>query len=100
MKMIRITLDEKDKKNICSKIIETKEYLNKEILTLDNQTKTLDQFSENIRIFVYGNTKKVRLGQDYIKVNTLNFNKGAEKNHPCPKPVNLWGFLVRSFRNR
>jgi len=56
MKMISITLDEEDKKNICSKIIETKEYLNKEISALNDQAKTLDQFAENIRIFVYGNT--------------------------------------------
>lgn len=48
-------------------------------------------------IFVYGNTKHVRLGQDYIKANTLNFNKGPEKDHPCPKPMHLWKFLVEKF---
>jgi len=48
-------------------------------------------------IFVYGDTKKVRLGQDFLLYNTLNFNKGAEKNHPCPKPVTLWQFLMSSF---
>ncbi len=48
-------------------------------------------------IFVYGNTKKARCGQDYIKCNTLNFAKGVERNHPCPKPKNLWGWIIRTF---
>jgi len=48
-------------------------------------------------IFAYGEVTKAHLGQDYIKVNTLNFNKGCEKNHPCPKPINLWGWLIRTF---
>lgn len=48
-------------------------------------------------IFVYGDTCKVRLGQDYLKYNTLNFTKGPEKNHPCPKPLSLWSFLVEKF---
>jgi len=48
-------------------------------------------------IFVYGNTHHVRLGQDYLKYNTLNFTKGAERDHPCPKPMSLWGFLVKTF---
>lgn len=48
-------------------------------------------------IFVYGETKKVKLGQDYILANTMNFNKGPEKNHPCPKPIRLWNYLVMKF---
>lgn len=48
-------------------------------------------------IFIYGNTKKVRLGQDYILCNTLNFKKGEERNHPCPKPINLIKKLLQNF---
>lgn len=48
-------------------------------------------------IFCYGEVTKARLGQDYIKFNTLNFNKGLEKKHPCPKPLGLWKFLITKF---
>ncbi len=48
-------------------------------------------------IFVYGNTKGTRFGQDYLLYNTLNFNKGDEKDHPCPKPVSLWQYLMGNF---
>src|SRR3990167_306079 len=48
-------------------------------------------------IFVYGNTRHVRLGQDYLKYNTLNFTKGPERDHPCPKPLALWTCLVEKF---
>jgi DNA modification methylase len=48
-------------------------------------------------IFCYGEVTKARIGQDYIKVNTLNFNKGVEKEHPCPKTHDLWGWLIRHF---
>ncbi len=48
-------------------------------------------------VFVYGNTKGARFGQDYLLYNTLNFNKGDEKNHPCPKPVSLWQYLMGNF---
>lgn len=48
-------------------------------------------------IFVYGDTSHVRLGQDYLKYNTLNFEKGPERKHPCPKPLSLWRFLVEKF---
>lgn len=48
-------------------------------------------------VFIYGDTKYVRLGQDYLLYNTLNFTKGDEKNHPCPKPVSLWQFLADKF---
>jgi DNA modification methylase len=47
-------------------------------------------------IFIYGKTS-ARIGQDYIKVNTLNFNKGPEKKHPCPKPIALWEWLLEKF---
>lgn len=48
-------------------------------------------------IFIYGDGKGVKLGQDYILHNTLNFNKGPEKEHPCPKPLNLWKKLIIIF---
>ena len=48
-------------------------------------------------IFIYGDTKKARFGQDYLLYNTLNFNKGDEKNHPCPKPLSLWQYLLGNF---
>lgn len=48
-------------------------------------------------VFVYGDTSHVRLGQDYLKYNTLNIRKGPEIDHPCPKPETLWGFLLSSF---
>lgn len=48
-------------------------------------------------VFIYGDTKGVRLGQDYLKVNTLNFTKGVEAEHPCPKPPELIGKLISIF---
>lgn len=47
-------------------------------------------------IFGYGKAKQ-RIGQDYIKFNTLNSLKGLEKDHPCPKPVGLWEWLLEKF---
>lgn len=47
-------------------------------------------------IFVYGKAKE-RLGQDYILFNTLNLAKGPERNHPCPKPPDLWTWLLLKF---
>src|SRR3990167_496510 len=47
-------------------------------------------------VFIYGKPKK-RLRQDYIKVNTLNFNKGPEREHPCPKTPDLWRYLLEHF---
>jgi DNA modification methylase len=44
-------------------------------------------------VFVYGKPFK-RLPQDYIYANTLKFTKGPEKNHPCPKPLSLWNYLL------
>lgn len=51
-------------------------------------------------IFCYGKRKgEKRLGQDYILCNTLNFSKGVEKAHPCPKPPALIFKLVSIFSN-
>lgn|SRR3990167_96607 len=50
-------------------------------------------------IFIYGKPVK-RIAQDVIKVNTLNFSKGAEKNHPCPKQPDLWRWLLNHFSNK
>lgn len=51
-------------------------------------------------ILVYGKTAKgKRLGQDYILENTLNFSKGPEVGHPCPKPLNLIKKLLDTFSN-
>ena len=47
-------------------------------------------------ILIYGKPTQ-RINQDYILCNTLNFNKGAEKDHPCPKPIKLIHFLMQSF---
>jgi DNA modification methylase len=44
-------------------------------------------------ILVYGNPFK-RLPQDYLYFNTLNFSKGPEREHPCPKPLSLWNQLL------
>ncbi len=51
-------------------------------------------------ICIYGKPPKgKRLGQDYILYNTLNFTKGVEAEHPCPKPPELMKFLVDKFSN-
>lgn len=51
-------------------------------------------------IFIYGKTAKgKRLGQDYLLCNTMNFTKGPEADHPCPKPLELWKKLVDVFSN-
>lgn len=47
-------------------------------------------------IFIYGKASE-RIGRDVLRVNTLNFSKGPEKGHPCPKPVSLWEKLLTSF---
>lgn len=49
-------------------------------------------------IFIYGKAKR-RIGQDYIKYNTLNLKKGPESEHPCPKVLNLIIWLIRHFSN-
>ena len=51
-------------------------------------------------IFIYGDTKGVRIGQDYILRNTLNFSKGAERDHPCPKVLSLWLWIIEHFSNK
>ena len=51
-------------------------------------------------IFVYGKPPKIRLPQDYIKINTLNFSKGPEKEHPCPKPQDLYSYLIHTFSQK
>ena len=49
-------------------------------------------------IFLYGKIPKgKRLPQDYLLVNTMNFTKGPEKDHPCPKPLELMRILVDTF---
>lgn len=49
-------------------------------------------------VFLYGKIPKgKRLPQDYFLVNTLNFTKGPEKGHPCPKPLELMRILVNTF---
>lgn len=48
-------------------------------------------------VFIYGDTKKVRLGQDYLYFITNNLMKGAEKDHPCPKPIRFWTHLLDKF---
>jgi len=49
-------------------------------------------------IMLYGRIPKGhRLSQDYILENTMNFTKGIEKQHPCPKPKELMRTLVDIF---
>ena len=49
-------------------------------------------------IMVYGKIAKgKRLPQDYILHNTLNFSNGAERDHPCPKPLELMKLFVDKF---
>ncbi len=49
-------------------------------------------------ILVYGKPFK-RLPQDYLLFNTLNFTKGPERNHPCPKPPSLWSYLLSIMKD-
>lgn len=47
-------------------------------------------------IFFYGKMPKgKRLGQDFIRQNTMNF--GKRWDHPCPKPLELMRILVDKF---
>lgn len=49
-------------------------------------------------ICIYGKPAKgKRIGQDYVLFNTLNFKKGPEKEHPCPKVLNLIRWIILSF---
>jgi site-specific DNA-methyltransferase (adenine-specific)/modification methylase len=47
-------------------------------------------------ILLYGKNVS-KLGYDVFIENTLNFTKGIEKNHPCPKPLNLMLKLIKAF---
>lgn len=47
-------------------------------------------------IFIYGKPK-ARIGQDYKLSNTMNLTPGLHKEHPCPKPLPLWTWLVQNF---
>ncbi len=49
-------------------------------------------------ILLYGKRVK-HLGQDFKVIHTLNFSKGLEAQHPCPKPIKLWTYLVDQFSN-
>jgi len=49
-------------------------------------------------ILVYGKPF-TRLPQDYLLFNTLNFTKGCEREHPCPKPESLWSYLVSILKD-
>jgi site-specific DNA-methyltransferase (adenine-specific) len=49
-------------------------------------------------ILIYGDMPKGnKVPQDYWLVNTLNFSKGPEKDHPCPKPLKLIRKIVLAF---
>jgi site-specific DNA-methyltransferase (adenine-specific)/modification methylase len=49
-------------------------------------------------IMLYGKIPKGnKLRQDYILFNTLNFKKGPEEHHPCPKPLGLIEILITIF---
>lgn len=49
-------------------------------------------------IFIYGKPPRGnRLNIDFIQEQTLNWSKGPEKNHPCPKPPKLYSRLIMIF---
>lgn len=48
-------------------------------------------------ILVYGKPF-TRLPQDYLRFNTLNFKKGVEREHPCPKPESIWSYLISCMK--
>lgn len=45
-------------------------------------------------VLVYGTIPKKWHGQDYFRQDPLNFSKGPERDHPCPKPLSLMKWLV------
>ena len=49
-------------------------------------------------ILVYGKPFK-RLPQDYLLFNTMNFTKGPERKHPCPKPPDLWSYIISILKD-
>lgn len=52
---------------------------------------------EPIFVYVEKPGSRINLGQDYILRNTLNFKKGIESGHPCPKILSLWTWLIEIF---
>jgi hypothetical protein len=52
---------------------------------------------EPVFVYVEKPSRRIRLGQDYLLANTLNFKKGIESGHPCPKVYSLWARLVEIF---
>ena len=50
-------------------------------------------------VFFYGDSmpKGKRLPQDYTLCNTRNLGNPIERNHPCPKPLELLRKLVETF---
>lgn len=47
-------------------------------------------------VLVYGYPPKKWRGQDYFRQDPLNFSKGPERDHPCPKPITLYRWLVEN----
>lgn len=45
-------------------------------------------------VLVYGTIPKKWHGQDYFRQDPLNFSKGPERDHPCPKPLSLMRWLI------
>jgi len=45
-------------------------------------------------VLLYGQPPEKWHGQDYFRQDPLNFATGCEKQHPCPKPMTLWCWLV------
>lgn len=50
-------------------------------------------------VLLYGPYKKKWHGQDYIKQDPLNFKRGVERKHPCPKPERVWDWLITQLTN-
>ncbi len=47
-------------------------------------------------ILIYGKPAG-RFGQDTIEQVPLNFKRGPEKHHPCPKPMKVWSWLIEGM---
>jgi len=50
-------------------------------------------------IMIYGKAQK-KLGTRFYSLQHDEFTKGAEKNHPCPKPPTLMTWMVEHFSKR
>lgn len=51
-------------------------------------------------VFIYGKLPKgKRISRDMIQYEPLNFSRGPERNHPCPKNFGLWQWLINKFSN-